>query len=137
MISRKKSQKNLLKKSDKKKGYYCLGGAENCLTSKNRCNAPDIPLLADLDINMMPDINFSSTVTAKMREALARLIKYLHYKYDIEYLGGHNEFHAALNPDEVLEGDDRECPGKEGRELVQIMRKTLKLKSPVQQPVLQ
>jgi len=100
-----------------------------------------IALLADLDTQdeglpgwkkAIEQILGDSKPTPEMMEALTNLVKYLNETYGINYLGGHKEYHQALNPKMVDNGEYRYCPGDQGIQIVEQLRATFKFKPPSQ-----
>ena len=100
-----------------------------------------IALLADLDTknqgmsgwkNAIENVLGDSKSTPQMMESLIDLIRYLGDTYGIQYLGGHKEFHQALNPQMADNGDARYCPGDKGMQIVDQLRALFKFSPPSQ-----
>ena len=65
-----------------------------------------------------------------MLDALTSLTNHLNAEYGINYLGGHKEFHATLNPGKTESGENRYCPGNIGSGVVDYLRNKTGIKPP-------
>jgi RHS repeat-associated protein len=105
-----------------------------------------IALLSDLDSEnkglsdvelKIEEVLGDGKVTAAMTNSLYNLTTKLNQEYGISYFGGHKEFHQALNPKSFGNADSRYCPGNLGMNLVNEIRKSLKMRSPSQMTTLE